>query len=1165
MTPSQLLARIEQLGVVDAKYITKIRSQIDDPEKVVKNKAVVAYLIKKSQITSEQATALLAPLTEDEMVVVQQVEKTYETDNLIGVPEVAEPAVEAVASVVQPVQVDATQMDHPNYREADVDVVDVQPIEEPQIIAPNIAGNPPPMDPMTALDPNGGLGSGAYQAAGSGAYQTAQSGEQKTLPTFVGKKDSSDQFNTKWLYIGFSILGLLLIGTALFYILLAGQTPDEMFEAANKAYIASAYPDCITKCDRFLEKFSSHSRAPTVRAMRTHSVLRNMFNSKNFEELILQCDELLPKLAEEKDSQYSIFRDDIGVIMPAAFQVITERAVESMATDGTDIDTAKMEEKFNELKTYDAIVQNPNYVTNSARKISSIAAKLADAENNLQTIQGLITKEKSYLETLDIMTKLRDEGKTDQAFGRFREITRQYGDIRARKALQDLIVTLSEKESELVQPVELELPVKNQPRTSPIESTVVLASTYGTPVKSLQDEVIPFLIDGSAIGVDAGTGRIAWRIFVGYQTDIDPVVIDEDRTLVSDLLHNDLICLETLTGKTIWRQELGERFASPAVNLEKIVVSTVNGNVIELNTTSGQVQHASKLPQGTNVSALVGERDPYIYQVGKYSNLYVISSNTFACEEVYALGHKENSVTIPPIQWTGYILVVENGGGYSNLHVFRPTENGLGLTRVQLIPRVLDAPVSHPFVRAGRSMLLVADNGQIRLMDIDPTTTDAPIQPYPPVQLQDTGDISPFLSAQGSQVWFTSNGIINARVKRAQGTINRELVKESRDEFLSKAIKLDDYLLSIRRRFGSGMLTVSLSDMEKMEPVWSTDFGGDLADGLIKQDNQVWAVSNQGDLFSVDGTSVQSGYATDPKRGSKIVEDLRFNDVVPLGDGKLAAVGPKDKSDLLFFNGEENKVYSIMPPADKPSSGALAVDGGLLIPSTTGYISMVQPNTGAIRGVPFQRPVGPESVVNWLKPIEIRKNVVAVASAKSKGETSKLFLLSTENPNQMKELGSIEPPASFKNQISSNGNGIVGVLDKDGIDSLALFTSELPLAASTTVDLDGDCVDGPWWTEGGIFVKLNNDRLYCFSDDLTKKWSAKVPNVKLACEPEIAGATLRLIYQNGVIELLSIDDGSSIAKVDLEQPINHRPLSVGDKVYLSGMDGTIHVYNPVQK
>ena len=61
MTPSQMLARIEALGSIDAKYIDKIREQIEDPSKDIKSKAIVKFLFNKSLLTKDEAVKLLAP------------------------------------------------------------------------------------------------------------------------------------------------------------------------------------------------------------------------------------------------------------------------------------------------------------------------------------------------------------------------------------------------------------------------------------------------------------------------------------------------------------------------------------------------------------------------------------------------------------------------------------------------------------------------------------------------------------------------------------------------------------------------------------------------------------------------------------------------------------------------------------------------------------------------------------------------------------------------------------------------------------------------------------------------------------------------------------------------------------------------------------------------
>jgi len=97
MTPSQLLTRIEALGSIDAKYLAKLRLQIEDPTKTVKSKEVVKFLFNKKLITKIEAQKLLAPLNDDELAQVKPVggADSVGTSNLQTRP--AEPTVETVA------------------------------------------------------------------------------------------------------------------------------------------------------------------------------------------------------------------------------------------------------------------------------------------------------------------------------------------------------------------------------------------------------------------------------------------------------------------------------------------------------------------------------------------------------------------------------------------------------------------------------------------------------------------------------------------------------------------------------------------------------------------------------------------------------------------------------------------------------------------------------------------------------------------------------------------------------------------------------------------------------------------------------------------------------------------------------------------------------------
>ena len=1179
MTPSQLLARIEALGTIDAKYVGKIRKQIEDPKKVVKNKAIIRYLLNKEMITKAQAKDLLKEPTEDEIIEVVQPVQEFDSSALIDAEEfqpkpkqekeaVAEPIVEPVAepiveAVAEPMEVEALPVD------LDATVMDD--------FATEVVGG-------TGADENfGGAFEDAVPADTFGdtlgqaeSYEDAAPKSEKAyaaVEAFKGKRDQRDQFKTKWLFIGFGLLSLIFIGIAVLWIVVFGQNADAMVKAANEAHERGNWGDAVKKIEAVIDEFPTHEDIPAMKAKRVQSILRSKFQSRAYEEMIKQADILLPPLAEEKDTKIDIIRDDLSVILPRGLEEISTKAAEKMLAS-EDNDVATMKTELGTIEGYKKVIDNPVYIANSQRKKQVLAEVLSKIDNNINLIKGLITKEEDYKNSLVAIEDLRTQDKTDEAFNNYRVLTRNHPELASRKPLADLMLSISKKESELVKPIQIDLPPKNAWRPSIVSQTVVLSASSGSPVASLRGEVIPVVVDGDAYGFDAGSGALVWRHFVGQETTMSPVNLDPTHTLIVNQRDNDLICLETQTGELVWRQEFGEGIREPAVGpaSKLIVVSTDSGKVIQLDAASGAVQKATQLPQSAGPSALVGARDPMVYQVGKYSNLYVLDQQDYSCKEVYSLGHYKDSVVVPPIQWAGFILVAVNGGNTCDLHVFKPQKNGAELVRVQLIQRALDAPMTTPFLKAGSAQLMAGENGQINLLTIDPTNDYEPIT----ADSQLVGDADgpkPLVSAASSNVWVAGDGIVNARVRRNQGKIERINTNQTGDQFLMAAQKLDDYVFHVRRRKNSGMLTAALANAKDLEIVWRTDFAGEIAGDLALTDEKLTAVSNQGDVYQLTDEDISSGKAL-PKGRSSLIQNLQFNNVVEF-DNSLAAVGPvglqaitrsvegtskttRREADMVFFDGEDLKLMKLGAPANFPACRPLKFDDDLIVASSSGYVSRINPKNNRMVGTPFQTAITPESVINWLPPIDIGSDKLAIAMGESAGESNLLFVLSLADKKKIAKVLEFKSELPFKGELNLLGDSLLGVLGGSEIDSLATFAGD-PLVQENVVELEGAVVAGPWLVGDDLLVKLDNDKLYMFGSDLTGKWSQDSPNVQFASAPEIKDGRLMICLKSGKVDFLDPGTGERVDGFDLQRPVVNRPLTIGNEMYFSGSDGTVYV------
>ena len=1170
MTPSQLLARIEALGI-DAKYLDKIRKQIEDPGKVVKNKAVVKYLLTKNLVTKAQAKELLTEPTEDEIVAVVQPAQDFDSSALIDADEfkpkekkkpVAEPVAEAIAepiveAVAEPIEVQAdpdATMVQDYVPEA---VAEVVPVEE----FGGGFGNAIPADTF-----------GEAETFDDAPAAPQSQKEYAAIEAFKGKRDQRDQFKTKWLFIGFGILMMLGLFIGVLWIVVFGQNADAMAKAANEAYDRGNWGDANVKIENFIDKNSGHKDIPAMKAKRVHSILRGKFQSRAYAEMIKQADILLPPLAEEKDTQIEIIRDDLAVILPRGLDEISTKAAEKMlASEDNDVPT--METELATILDYKKVIDNPVYIANSKRKAQILAEVLARIDNNIKVIDGLITKETDYKKALVDIEALRTQDKTDEAFDNYRVLTRNHPELAARKPLADLMLSISKKESELVKPIQIDLPPKNVWRPSIINQSVVLSASSGTPIASLGGEVIPVVVDGAVFGFDAGSGELVWRHFVGQETTMSPINLDKTRTLVVNQKDHDLICLDTQTGELVWRQEFGETIRPPAVGPASkfVVVSTVSGKVIQLDASNGAVQKATQLPQSTGPSALIDTRDPIVYQVGKYSNLYVLDQQDYSCKEVYSLGHYEDSVAVPPIQWAGYILVAVNGGKSCDLHIFKPQQNGTDLVRVQLIDDALSAPMSLPFIKAGSAQLMAGENGQITMLTIDPTNEFEPVA-FDSQLVGDADGPKPLVSAAGSKVWVAGDGIVQARIRRNQGTIERVNTNQSGDQFLLAAQKLDDYVFHVRRRKDSGMLTAALANAKDLEIVWRTDFAGEIAGDLVATDDVLTAVSNQGDVFQLNSDTLSSGKAS-PKARSSLIQNLQFSDVLQF-ENSLAAVGPIGKqaitrsassnkkvsrreADMIYFDGENLKLTKLSAPANLPACRPIKFDTDLIIASSSGYVARVNPKNNRRVGTPFQTAIRPDSVINWLPPIVIGSDKLAIAMGESPGEANKLFVLSVAETSKIEKLLEFESELPFKGELNQVGDSLLGVLGGRQTDSLAMLGGD-PLAQQNVVELEGAVVAGPWMVGDELLVKLDNDKIYMFGSDLTPKWSQASPNVQYASAPEMVDGSLMVSLKSGKVDFLNPGTGERVSGFDLQRPIVNRPLKVGNQMFFSGSDGTVH-------
>ena len=506
MSVRKLVDQIAEMGMVDERILQKIRREIDDPEKNVKPKGILAFLVKKDQITKSQAARLLKDLesakkTEDEIeVAVKATPDPHDSDMLIDLNKPDEEVVDVV------VDHGATRQDEVIDLDAEEHIYSPDELVEEPVTVTTVPAMPVQTQPTLPAYPDNLLNPIDPLATGFGQAEAEQpKSRESTGLSFAGKRDQNDQWATKWLYIGFGILGFLLIMLGVLYLAVGGQNLEALQEQAETSFSKGAYQDAIAKYEKLIDTAPNHEKSGLWKVRIVHAMLVDPFERDNFNEVMKVAETHLPDVADL--DEFSSMREDLGtLILPnSAYEISVKATQEGSVEDmTTQLETAKRAQ---------ALVDDSRYLTGSYRKMDSVSRKLEEIQDNVRRIEHTIQKENDLTSAKKTIAELTVQARTDEAFVIFNSLVRQYGDLGARPDLRDLMKQVSAKEVERVTPAGLQLVGQKEEIEGVIVSQVVVARRQGNGVNSLKGEVIPVLTDGVLYGLDAGDGTIRWNRF----------------------------------------------------------------------------------------------------------------------------------------------------------------------------------------------------------------------------------------------------------------------------------------------------------------------------------------------------------------------------------------------------------------------------------------------------------------------------------------------------------------------------------------------------------------------------------------------------------------------------------------------------------------------------
>ncbi|MGI9516822.1 MAG: PQQ-binding-like beta-propeller repeat protein [Pirellulaceae bacterium] len=1147
MKTEDFIQALDKNNMVPAAIIARLRAKIEKTDKNVSAKSIAKYLIDKGYLSKYQAKQVFAGefTPQDEMAIQVPEEQIHDTSELLAdlAPPSATEAVDATRAY-------ASRDPQAGY-DASIEVVDV---EHEVTMQQPLAGEPLDVTQAASLDP---LGAGGHFDAGGFASVEAEQPKE----TFTGKKTKKNQWESKWIFIGSTIVGLLVIVGAILAFTLLKADSEKLWADANEDFNNARYSNAITKFTKYVASFPNDDNTPGAKVKIANCELRIPYDSKQWETTLVRAQTVLPGLYEELTEQeeterFGDLRPELGVILPGTAIGFTEAAINS---DDVEVKKAQLDLALQARQ----LIDNPTYVPGSERRKPGVNTVLEQMIENIATIERQIQMENDYTSGLVSLRGLTERGDTRGAFEFADNLANKYPELQLRDGFSEALQAISAREADLVTTSDFE-PVASELPATPINASVVLGTKSGQPkVAGLSTEMLVHLVNGSLYGVRAMDGHILWRQFVGLETEAAPVWLAEAHR--SDVIAVDsrlqhVIRINPQDGSEVWRIGIGEAFANPNVFEDRVLVTTLSGKVLMIDAATGEISKAAQIPQTATVSGVMIPGEPYIYQLGNQANLYVISTETMTCREVYFVQHRASSVSVPPFIISGHLLVAENGANYCKLHIFKPTDRGLSLEEAQPGIR-LAGQVNTPIFRYGRWGLVMSDEGDLRMLEINAANETEPLTVVVRTRFSNENTGRNYITAASGQLWTSGRGLRRYKIQKAAGEFTEQDVANNLDIFLAPSSLIEETLFHVRRRHDSSMVSVSAVNSETLEEIWRNDFAAPLAGPPLTDDSRLLAVSAQGDIFEVDNAEIEAGVDNEPLiRGNTVVQSLIFNNVMKFGEA-FVMTGPLDRKNVLTIDFQRDPPNSLsnFQSGVLPSCRPVRFGDHLLVATTRGQVFRINVLSGASVGAPFQPPLEPNTETVWREPAILADGQQFIIG----DANGRLFLVQADGDNSLQKMHELQLDGTLVSPLVSVGDMVLGVRrsDTEGDQLIAIPVAE-QIEITQELSLPGGYVAGPIKVADDRFLLLvDTGETVCIDTAMNQVWSAQLPpeaQDRMAGQPVAINGQIMMAFESGRVLAVDPASGDVTNSWDLGQPISHPPVELAGQLYVAGADGTLH-------
>jgi outer membrane protein assembly factor BamB len=1005
-----------------------------------------------------------------------------------------------------------------------------------------------PLDDLFGGDPlaSPAIGPIASQPV-TAPLQPARTGTAPPDSTPILQRQQKNVWDSPLMLIGGGALGVILVIFALLFYALTRGSAAELFAKGEEEYRNASYSNAIGIYEQFLKQYPDDPNAGLARVRRAMATLRQVTDDGKNPRLGLEtAQQVLPEI--EKEEQFGEARGELASILPNIADGFATQAAQAK-------DSARKGELVKLAGEALTLVNNPAYLPASLRKdresqILRTVDKLRSAERGIQ-------QDKDLAAAVAQIGTATEKGNAAAAYQAQADLLRTYPGLASNMQLVAAVRRVGEKEQQLVS-TSTGGPESITADSPPASETAIISFREKSAAAASVQPVF-LLIEGAVYGVDAQTGRVLWRRFVGYESTNQPLAVTasgaSDVSLIDSRQH-ELIRLKGTTGELVWRQKLSGDALGPVLAGNRLLVTMLEGSVIALDAATGKIAISAKLPQRAEVAPAV--RQSRVYQLGEHSTLFVLDAGSLACTETFYLGHRAGEVLVPPVAVLDQLLVIRSpADDYSEIQVLGPD------AKKQLAifgkPHRLKGRIVTPLTVSASRAAAVSDLGQVAVYEVDPASTEHLRQ----IVGLDATESSPreiYCELQQNRLWLANHRSEMFEVQSSLSQLARRWTQNHDDVFLGPLHLQGDMLVQIRRRSGiAGVLVEGCRAGTSGDPIWTTHVAAPITAMLASEARQaVDVLTAEGRLYSISNSQFSAGQLDEARFSPRAAGIQIFDDPAISPDGQTLVWTETSVGGRAFIydvkTGGDPATVSLPAAAAAP---AVPLGADIVAPLTNGAVSLVSRDATAAKAAPFMPPLSPDALPLWTKPAAFADGK-SILISDGRGAVYAV----TKRDGAKPQL--VSPPEATRTTdpvISSlvlAGSGAIGVMRQQSTDALVGFDSR-GASLFEPVPLQGRVQFGPFAVGGLVFVFAEPDGLVCLSTDGKIRWQQPpergVPaGAPLAC----SDGDLLVAYQSGVVCRLDAATGNTLAQHEIGEPLLGPGCILGSQVYLAGSDGVIH-------